>query len=206
MVEHKIAERDMIRLVEEVSKLDNERKDQLDKAEVARILDSLGLPTELLDDALLRLRKKQNAEQSRKYVLIGVLGALIIAASAFFFISTNNGVVQGQYAKVTATDAYFSLDAEGLVQVAEVKTGQRVFAHTTLHGVPMNSKLPMHAKWYKPDGTVLKENTWVTRETNSLDWNTHAKCVIPSDAPVGKWMVEFSLGGRPVISKIFIVK
>ncbi len=206
MVEHKIAERDMIRLVEEVSKLDNERKDQLDKAEVARILDSLGLPTELLDDALLRLRKKQNAEQSRKYVLIGVLGALIIAASAFFFISTNNGVVQGLYAKVTATDAYFSQNAEGSAQISDVSPGQTVYAQVTLHNVPVNSKLPMHAKWYKPDGSILKENSWVTRETTSSNWNTHAKCVIPSDAPVGKWMVEFSLGGRPVISKIFIVK
>ena len=206
MVEHKIAEKDMIRLVEEVSKLDDERKRQLDKAEVAKILNELSLPSELLDEALERLQRKKR-EQKSMYTLLGisVFLALLGAAVAFIVISSSNAVQQS-YNNVTANDAYISQNAEGASPISEVAPGQTVYAQVTLHNVPVNSKLPMHARWYKPDGSIIKENSWLTRETASSNWNTHAKCVIPSDAPVGKWMVEFSLGGRPVISKIFIVK
>lgn len=206
MAEHKIAEKDMIRLVEEVSKLDNERRAQLDKTEVAKILNELSLPSDLLDEALLRLQRQKSERRTLKLILGAAITTALLGALLAFFVLSSSNAVQQSYANVTATDAFFSQNAEGSVPVPEVSTGQTVYAQVTLHNVPVNSKLPMHAKWYKPDGSILKESSWSTRETTSQNWNTHAKCVIPPDAPAGKWMVEFSLGGRSVISKIFVVK
>ena len=206
MAEHKIAEKDMIRLVEEVSKLDSERQQMLDKSQVSKILNELNLPSELLDEALERLdAKKAKAKTTNLAIIAGVVGLLIAGAAAFIVVTSATNTAN-EINSITASHAHMTLSANSAEALATVSPGGTVFVNTTLNNVPLNKKLHLHAKWFRPDGSIFHENDWYTRETTSSTWDTHAKTVIPSDAPSGKWMVQISTGGRELISKIFEVK
>lgn len=205
MAEHKIAERDMLRLVEEVSKLDSERQQMLDKSQVAKILDDLNLPSDLLNEALERLEYKKARERRQKAFKLNSTVVAIAAVAIGIAYGYINATQVHQYDKISASDARITISADSAEALASVKPGGTIFVHTVLHNVPVHKQLPLHAKWFTPDGNLFHENDWQTRDTTSSTWDTHAKVVIPDGAPSGKWMVQISVAGREVISKIFNV-
>lgn len=203
---HKIAEKDMIRLVEEVSKLDAERQQLLDKTQVATILNELNLPSDLLDEALDRLSTKKERESTLKKRLITVAAIVIVIASIAGAVLMKSMNDSHALSMVTADQPVVAYESRAVDSLKTVSPGRTIFFKVTLRNAPVGTKLPMFAKWYKPNGSIFHTNDWTTKTITTPVWDTHAKCTLPSSVEKGKWKVEISVSGNTVCGQDFIVE
>jgi len=201
-----LSEKELIRLVEEVSKLDLERKQMLDKSQVSQILKEMDLSDDLLDEAMVRLDEKRAVEKKKRIVFsvtAAVAAVAIIALSSTLWMSSNYA---GQLAKVTAADTRITTEVQSSADLSVVTAGNgTIFAQVTLHDVPLGTRLPMRVEWIDPSGTVFRENTWQTKPTDKQTWQTHAKVDLPTSVAKGDWVAKFLLGDRIVATKTFVV-
>ncbi len=205
-MQDKLSEKELIRLVEEVSKLDLERKQMLDKSQVSQILKEMDLSDDLLDEAMVRLDEKRAVEKKKRIVFsvtAAVAAVAIIALSSTLWMSSNYA---GQLAKVTAADTRITTEVQSSADLSVVTAGNgTIFAQVTLHDVPLGTRLPMRVEWIDPSGTVFRENTWQTKPTDKQTWQTHAKVDLPTSVAKGDWVAKFLLGDRIVATKTFVV-
>ncbi len=205
-MQDKLSEKELVRLVVEVSKLDQERQQMLDKAQVSQILQELNLSEDLLDEAMVRLDEKRVAEKKKRSVISVVAAVAVVAIigiSASLWMGAN---YSGQLAKVTATDTRITTEVQSSADLSVITAGNgTIFAQVTLHDVPMGTRLPMRVQWLEPNGAVYRENTWQTKPTDKETWQTHAKVDLPASAAKGDWVAKFFLGDRVVATKKFVV-
>jgi hypothetical protein len=205
-MQEKLSEKEVVRLVAEVSKLDEEKRQSLDRDQVAEILREMDLPEEHLDEAMVRLRESKFKEKEQRRtagLLVAVVTVAVIGIGAIMFQNTtyNAGV-----ANITANSAHLSAQSATAAEIADVTAGSgTTFASVTLQNVPQGMRVPMRAKWIQPDGTIYHENRWQTKPADTATWTTHAKANIGVGAPKGQWTVEFIVGDRTVTTKKFVV-
>ncbi|MFB2972678.1 DUF3859 domain-containing protein [Aerosakkonema sp. BLCC-F183] len=207
-MENRLSQAELAKIVAEVERLSQRQSEELSSEQVQEILRELNLPPELLDEAIIQLRRREalSAQQQRnRWIYGGVAAAAIVAiASTGFFIQQNQQAiarVSAQQDRIT-----FAQDNGGNFATINRQSNPEVFYRVTLKDAPIGQKLSLACDWISPSGQVVKQNRYQTRQIDKSVWNTYCRNQLGTAAPTGTWKVQMSLSGRPISDASFEVK
>lgn len=217
-MEQRLTEAQLAQVVAEVTRLSHEREDfkqkTLDRSQVLQVLNELELPPDLLDDALLQLRRKEELErqkQRNKWILVvaiifslGLVSMIALGGlSGFLFYKQQGAAISA----VTSGQGRITLSVDNGEDLSSVnREAGEVRYHVKLQNAPIGSELDMSCRWYNPSGQLEHENRWRTKTIDKSVWPTECKCKIGPASPAGDWRVEMLLGGKILSSRTFRVE
>lgn len=206
-MEKKLTRAQLEQVVAEVTRLVEVQDEELDRKQVIEILNDLNLPSELLDDAMLQLKRREEVAKVRnKQRLIGVAIVLLIGITGFFLV-TSVSHHSKELDQITAETPRITLALDSGNDLTVVKaSGEEVVMRAKLRNVPMNERLSLRTDWVDPSGKVFKQNSWETKAVDKQIWETHSKCVIGDSAMKGKWSVRLYLSRRLLAERTFVVE
>jgi len=207
-MENRLTQTQLTQIVAEVERLSNLRQSELDSEEVKEILQELSLPPELLNEALIQLRRREALaqQQRRNRWIAGGLAAAAAGAIALtgFYIQQNRQAIDRvsiQQNRITSVQ-----DNGGNLTVISRQKTPEIFYRTTLKDAPIGKKLSLSCDWIDPSGQVVKQNRYQTREIDKPIWNTQCSYQIGTAAATGNWQVKMFVESRPIGSASFEVK
>ncbi|MCW6050338.1 DUF3859 domain-containing protein [Lyngbya sp. CCAP 1446/10] len=207
-MENRLTQTQLTQIVAEVQRLSNVREAELNSAEVTQILQELGLPTELLDEALIQLQRREALaqQQRRNRWIAGGLAAVAVGAIAItgFFIQQSRQAldrISVQQNRITSVQ-----DDGGNLTVVSRQNNPEIFYRVTLKDAPLGKKLSLSCDWIDPSGQVVKQNSYQTREIDKSIWNTQCRYKIGTAATPGKWQVKMLVENRAIGSTSFQLK
>lgn len=207
-MENRLTQTQLTQIVAEVQRLSNVREAELNSAEVTQILQELGLPSELLDEALIQLQRREALaqQQRRNRWIAGGLAAVAVGAIAItgFYIQQSRQAIDRisiQQNRITSVQ-----DDGGNLTVVSRQNNPEIFYRTTLKDAPIGKKLSISCDWIDPSGQVVKQNRYQTREIDKPIWNTQCRYKIGTAAATGNWQVKMFVENRAIGSKSFEVK
>jgi hypothetical protein len=198
----------LTQIIAEVGRLQARREAEIAPAQVKEILQELGLAPDLLDEALVQVQRRQVLKVQKKRnrtIAIGVIAAVAIAImGTFFTIQQHNSVlerVSAQRNRVTLTPD----DGNNLRNISR-QNSPEVFYRVTLKDAPIGQKLDLTCNWIDPNGQIVKQNRYQTREIDKSIWDTQCRYMIGSASTPGKWKAQIFLQGRQLSETEFEVK
>ncbi|MEH1868123.1 MAG: DUF3859 domain-containing protein [Nostoc sp.] len=204
----RLTQEQLAQIVTEVEGLQVRREAELDQQQVKEILQELNLPPELLDEALIQLNRRQALEvqqRRNRWITSGVVAFLVIlSASAIFFIQRQNSAlsrVSAQQDRITLVS-----NTGGDLKTVSRQTNPEILYRVTLKDAPLGKKLALSCNWIDPNGQIVKQNSYQTREINTSVWDTQCRYTINPAATVGNWKVQMFLEGRQISDETFEVK
>ena len=203
----RLTQEQLNQIIAEVQGLQLRQEAELDQQQVKEILQDLNLPPELLDEALIQVRRKQALEvqqRRNKLITFGVVAAVIIGIGSTVFFNQQQGSL---LANVSAQQDKITLESnnENLKNISR-QTNSELFYRVTLKNAPIGKKLALSCNWIDPTGQIVKQNNYQTREVKTSIWDTFCRYSINSNAPVGNWKVEMFLEGRKISEETFMVQ
>ena len=194
-------------IIAEVQGLQLRQEAELNQQQVKEILQDLNLPPELLDEALIQVRRKQalQVQQSRhKLIGLGVAAAVIMAIGLTVFFHQQKSSL---LANVSAQQDKITLKSnnENLKNISRQANSELVY-RVTLKDAPIGKKLNFSCDWIDPNGQVVKQNNYQTREIKTSVWDTFCRYSINPTTPVGNWQVQMLLEGRKISEATFVVQ
>ncbi|MFM2060371.1 MAG: hypothetical protein RLZZ507_41 [Cyanobacteriota bacterium] len=202
----RLTQEQLNQIIAEVQGLQLRQESEFDKPQIQQILQELNLPTELLDEALIQLRRRQALElqqRRNKMIAFGVVGAIIITVSGTVFFNQQQSSL---LANVSAQQDRITLADKVDIKTVNRQSNAEVFYRVTLKDAPIGKKLSLSCNWIDPSGQVVKQNNYQTREVTTSIWDTFCRYPINPTAPVGNWKVEMLLDGRKISEEIFVVQ
>ncbi|MDZ8026033.1 MAG: DUF3859 domain-containing protein [Nostoc sp. SerVER01] len=203
----RLTQEELAQIVTEVESLQTRREAELDQQQVKEILQEMNLPPELLDEALIQLSRRQvlSVQQRRnRWITSGVVALLaVVSASTIFVMQQHNSAL----ARVSAQQDQIALakSNSGNLETISRQANAEVFYRVILKDAPLGKKLALSCNWIDPNGQIVKQNSYQTREINTSVWNTQCRHTINSAAKVGKWQVQMFLEGRQISDETFQV-
>lgn len=202
----RITQEQLNQIISEVQGLQLRQEAEFDQQQIQQILQELNLPPELLDEALIQLRRRQALEvqqRRNKLIAFGVVGAIMITVGSLVFFNQQQASL---LANVSAQQDKITLADEVDIKTVSRQANGEVFYRVTLKDAPIGKKLSLSCNWIDPSGKIVKQNAYDTKDITTSIWNTHCKYTINSTAPVGNWQVEMLLDGRKISEEIFVVQ
>ncbi|MEA5581035.1 DUF3859 domain-containing protein [Nodularia harveyana UHCC-0300] len=204
----KLTTEQLTQIIAEVGNLQASREAEIAPEEVKQILQELGLAPELLDEALVQMQRREvlKVRQKRhRTVAIGIFAAVAIAITGTIFtIKQHNSTlerVSTQSNRITLTQD----DGADLRNITR-QNNPEIFYRVTLKDTPVGQKLDLRCNWINPNGEIVKQNRYQTREIDTSIWNTQCRYTIGSASTPGRWKVEMFLQGRQLSETEFEVK
>ena len=153
------------------------------------------------------MRRKQalQVQQSRhKLIGLGVAAAVIIAIGLTVFFHQQKSSL---LANVSAQQDKITLKSnnEILENISRQANSELVY-RVTLKDAPIGKKLNLSCNWIDPNGQVVKQNQYQTREIKTSVWDTFCRYSINPTTPVGNWQVQMLLEGRKISEVTFVVQ
>ncbi|WP_013335016.1 hypothetical protein [Gloeothece verrucosa] len=207
MVE-KITEDQLNQIVAEVAHLSRRRETELDRQQVQEILQQLNLPSELLDEAMIELQRKNDlaVQQHRNWLIgIGLGTVLVIGITSTVIISQNHQQKLGRIKVYESRITQVQDNGENLV-IINRQNHPEVYYRVTLQDAPVGEKLSLKCNWIDPNGQIAHQNNYQTRQINKSVWQTHCRYQLNIASPSGNWQVQMSLGNQILNQKSFTVK
>ncbi len=203
----RLTQEQLNQIIAEVQGLQLRQEAELDQQQVKDILQDLNLAPELLDEALIQVRRKQALEvQQRRNKLIsfGVAATVIIGIGfAVFFNQQQSSLL----ANISAQQDKITLESNnGNFKNISRSANAELFYRVTLKDAPIGKKLNLSCNWIDPIGQVVKQNNYQTREVKTSIWDTFCRYTINPTAPVGNWQVEMLIEGRKISEETFVVQ
>lgn len=205
---NRLTQTQLSQIVGEVERLSQRRDDELAPEQVKQILQELDLPPELLDEALVQIRRREAlAVQQRRHRWIagGVIAGVVVAiAGTTVFIQQNQQAIQN----VSTTQSQITLTQDGSSPLTEVnpQASPLIYYRVTLKDAPIGKKLSLSCDWIDPSGQVVHQNRWETKTINKSVWPTHCRYQFSPAAAPGNWKVQMSVGERTLGTTSFTVK
>jgi hypothetical protein len=207
-MENRLTQTQLEQIVAEVGRLSNVREAELSSEEVTQVLQELGLPPELLNEALIQLQRREALaqQQRRNRWIAGGLAAAAVGAIAItgFYIYQNRQAIDRvsiQQNRITSVQ-----DDGGNLTVISRQNNPEIFYRVTLKDAPIGKKLSLSCDWIDPSGQIVKQNRYQTREIDKPIWNTQCRYQIGTAATTGNWQVKMFLENRAIGSASFQVK
>lgn len=207
-VKERLKQDQLAQVVAEVEQLARSREAELDEEQVKEILRELNLPDDLLEEAMLQLQRREalvKAKQRSRWIGVGAALLLVgaIATTAFFLQHH-----QQQLTNISASQSRITLsqDNGGQVTTIDRSTSPQVYYRVTLQEAPLGEKLSLKCDWIDPQGQVVHQNSYQTREIDREVWPTSCRYQLGSAAPSGTWQVQMSLGEQVLSSNSFTVE
>ncbi len=205
-MEDKLTQEQMRELVGEVERLSQRRNEELNREQVEEILNELNLPRDLVDEAMMQLRRRDalSAEVKRnRWIGAGVLAIAAVAlvgGSVWFF--NNKQQLTGVYAN--SEQSTLTVGREAIATVNRLENPQVTYG-VTLQDAPLGQQLSLGCDWINPQGQVAYQNRYETKTIDKEVWPTQCKYRFNSGSPAGTWEVQMFLGDRLVSQTQFTV-
>lgn len=206
----RLNEEQLNQIISEVQSLQLRQEAELDKQQVQQILQELNLPPELLDEALIQLRRRQalQVERSRsKLIIAGVVAGVVISLGGWLFVSQQQtsllANVSSQADRITLSSK--SSNNSNITNISR-ESNSEIFYRVTLKDAPIGKKLSLACNWIDPTGTIVKQTKYKTKEITTSIWDTHCRYTINPSDKVGNWQVQMLLDGRKISDEIFTVE
>lgn len=204
----KLTTEQLTQIVAEVERLQTRREAEIEPEQVKEILQELGLAPDLLDEALVQVRRRQALEVEQKRnraIAIGAIAVVIIViAGIVFAIKQQNSVL----ARVVAQTDRITLTRDNGSDLTSIsrQNNPELFYRVTLKDAPINQKLDLSCNWIDPSGQIIKQNRYQTREIDKSIWNTQCRYNLSSASTPGPWKVQMFLQNRQLSEADFEVK
>jgi hypothetical protein len=206
----RLTEAQMAQVVAEVERLSQRRDAEYQPEQIKEILAELNLPSELLEDAMVQLRRKEAlAAQKRRnrWIAGGVVVALMGAIATIAVYAQNQSRVENAIANVSASGSRITLaQADANLTAIDRQSSPRVFYRVTLQNAPVGEKLSLACDWIDPSGNIAHQSRYQTRQIDRAVWPTYCYHQLNSGSPTGTWKVQMLLGNRTLSSSRFDVK
>lgn len=207
-METRLTQDRLAQIVREVERLQQRREAELDPEQVKQILLELNLSPDLLDEALLQLRRREAlADRNRKkqWIVGGAIAAILAGVAFTAFFSHQH---QQAIARVTVQQdrLTFSADDGGNLTVISRNNSPEIFYRVTLNDAPIGKKLSLSCDWIDPTGTIVKQNHYSTREIDKTVWNTYCRHQFGSASLAGNWQVRMFLEESAISDAFFGVE
>lgn len=205
---NRLTQAQLSQIVGEVELLSQRRDDELDPEQVKQILQELSLPPELLDEALVQIRRREALavrQRRNRWIAGGVIASLVVAiAGTTVFIQQNQQAI----ARVSSAQSQIALTQDGSSSLKEVnrQASPLIYYRVTLKDAPIGKKLSLSCDWIDPSGQVVHQNRWETQTIDKAVWSTHCRYQFSPAASPGNWKVQMSLGERTLSTTSFTVK
>ncbi len=204
----RLTESQLSQVIAEVQRLSDRRDQELDEAQMQKILTELSLPPELLDEAVIQVRRRkalENQERRNRLITAGV-GALIVSiiGGVLFF----QHQWQQKLDRVTAQQSRITLprdDGSDRQTITRQNTSE-INYRVVLKDVPMGEKLSLSCDWVNPSNQTVKQNRYETQPITTPEWQTVCRHQINPNSPTGTWKVKMLLGDRTISDRSFEVK
>ncbi|NEP79412.1 MAG: hypothetical protein F6K39_15310 [Okeania sp. SIO3B3] len=211
MTEERLTQVQFTQLVAEVEQLSRQRDEEIDREQMEQILQKLNLPTDLVDEAMMQLRRREAlaVEQKRnKLITIGVLsGLVVVIAGSFLWFQTQKQALNNVYVNSGQSQLTFETNSgKKSLTIVDSQQNPEVFYRVTLQDAPVGKKLSLGCNWINSNGEISHQNSYQTKQINKAVWPTYCKYKFHSGSPVGNWRVEMYLGDRFLSQTEFTVK
>jgi hypothetical protein len=209
-MDDRLTEAQMAQVVAEVERLSQRRDAEYNPEQVKEILAELNLPPELLEDAMVQLRRKEALEVQKRrnrWIMGGVVVVLIGAIATAGVFMQNQSKVADAIANVSASGSRITLaQAGGNLTVIDRQSNPRVYYRVTLQNAPVGEKLSLACDWIDPSGNVAHQSRYQTSQIDKSVWPTYCYHQLNSGSAAGTWKVQMLLGNRTVSTSSFNVK
>lgn len=211
MAEERLTQVQFSQLVAEVERLSRSRDEEVDRKQMEQILQELNLPTDLVDEAMMQLRRREAlaVEHKRnKSITIGVVSGLVIAILAgTIWFQSQQQALNNVYANSAKSQLTWETDSgRKILTVIDSKQNPEVFYRVTLQETPVGKKLSLGCNWINPNGETIDQNRYQTKKINQEVWSTYCRHQFNSSSSTGNWQVEMYLGDRLLSQTEFTVK
>lgn len=211
MTEQRLTQAEFTKLVGEVERLSQLRDQEINREQMEEILQELKLPTDLVDEAMLQLRRREALAVEKKrnnlITMVVVFGFLIVIATTFFWFKIQRQALNNIY--VNPDQNQLTLQTNNGIKILNVIDSQKnpeVFYRVILQDAPIGKKLSLGCNWINSNGEISHQNSYQTKEINREVWPTSCKYKFNPSLPMGSWQVEMYLGDRSLSKTEFIVK
>lgn len=195
-MQNRLTQAQLAQVVAEVERLSQRREAELDTEEVKVILHELNLPSDLLDDALVQLSRREALEvqqRRNRWIAVGVATVLVAAIA-----TTTNFIQSHQQAlsRISITQNRLTLAGDNGSNLAIInrQTSPEVYYRVTLKDTPLGEKLSLSCNWIDPSGQVMHQNRWQTRSIDKEIWSTYCRYQFSPSTETGSWKVQMFLG------------
>ncbi|WP_287274337.1 MULTISPECIES: hypothetical protein [unclassified Okeania] len=211
MTEERLTQIQFTQLVAEVEQLSRQRDEEIDREQMQQILQELNLPTDLVDEAMMQLRRREAlaVEQKRnKLITVGVLsGLVVVIVASFLWFQTQKQALNNVYANSGQSKLTLETNSgQEILIVVDSQQNSEVFYRVTLQDAPVGKKLYLGCNWIDSNGEISHQNSYQTKQINKAVWPTYCKYKFHTGSPVGNWQVEMYLGDRFLSQTEFTVK
>ena len=162
----------------EVERLSQLRDQEIDREEMEQILQELNLPTDLVDEAIVQLRRWEALaleKKRNKLITTGVVSGLaVVIAASFLLFQTQRQALNNIYAN--AGQSQLTLETNNGKEILNVIDSQKnpeVFYRVILQDAPIGKKLALRCNWINPNGEINHQNSYQTKEINREVWPTY---------------------------------
>ncbi len=207
----RLTEAQMAQVVAEVERLSQRRDAEYKPEQIKEILAELNLPPELLEDAMVQLRRKEALEVQKRrnrWILGGVVVALVGAIATTAVYVQNQNRVENAIANISASNSLVTLTQNGGSSTNQIarQSNPRVYYRVTLQNVPIGEKLALTCDWIDPSGNIAHQSRYQTRQIDKSVWPTYCYHQLNSGSPAGTWKVQMLVGNQTLSSSRFDVK
>jgi len=195
-MEKRLTQAQLNQIIADVQEISQRQSSELSIEEVRGILTDLNMDPELLEEALVQLRRR-DALQSRKKSKIWLIGTIagISTFLLFGFIFFSQRQEQILDRVVTQQDRItFTEDDGGNLTTIPSSVGGELYYRVTLNNAPVGQKLSLSCNWIAPGGEIVHQNSYQTKQISSSIWHTYCRYTIGANSPKGIWKVEAFLG------------
>ena len=177
MTEERLTQAEFNKLVGEVERLSQLRDQEIDREQMEEILQELKFPTDLVDEAMAQLRRREALAVEKKrnnLITMGVVsGFVIVIATTFFWFkiqrqALNNIYVNPGQSKLTLQ----TNNGNEILNVIDSKKNLEVFYRVILQDAPIGKKLSLGCNWINSNGEISHQNSYQTKEINREVWPT----------------------------------
>lgn len=202
----RLTQAQLAQVVAEIERISQRRETELELEQVNEILQELNLPSDLLPDAIVQLRRREVlARQQRRNRLI-VLGVVVVILGAIATITIRQQHHNQALASISAIRSRITLAEDNGSNPAKINPQNTVFYRVTLKDVPLNSRLTLSCDWVDPNNQVVHQSRYQTQQSDRSVWTTYCYNQIGSGAATGTWEVKMFLEGRFLSSQKFVVE
>lgn len=205
---NRLTQAQLTQIVGEVERLSQRREAELDCEQVKQILQELSLPPDLLDEALVQLRRREalavQQRRNRSIAAIAIAALVVAIAGTTLFIKQNQQALQS----VSTAQSQITLAQDNSISLTKIdrQANAQVAYRVTLKDAPIGKKLSLRCDWIDPSGQVVHQNQWQTLTIDKAVWPTYCRYQFNSAAATGTWKVQMSLGERTLSTTSFLVK
>ncbi|MBD1858201.1 MULTISPECIES: DUF3859 domain-containing protein [Leptolyngbya] len=203
----RLTQAQLSQVIAEIDRLSQLRDNELDREQVKQILQELNLPDDLLDDAIVQLRRREAlAQQNQRHkIVISTIAIMIVG-----LIATVAVVQQKQHNKIARIAAIQDIvtlkdSTNSVTQFDRTKDAQ-VFYRVTLKNPPINDRLAVSCDWLDSTGERIHQSRFQTQEITRSPWTTFCFAPLSPQSKPGNWTVKMSIAERPISEETFVVK